>query len=74
LSYAKLGGALSTVEEAIFLEKKSSKRIVHFRSTKFPARTLQSEFPDNSPVEDFDMQKYLDTIIQNQHNVDSFAL
>lgn len=73
-SYAKLGGALSTVEEAIFLEKKSNKRIVHFRSTKFPARTLQTELPDNVPVDDFSMKTYLETIITNQSDVDSYSI
>lgn len=73
-SYAKLGGALSTVEEALFLEKKSNKRIVHFRSTKFPARTLQSELPDNLPVDEFSMQTYLEAIIANQADADSYSL
>ena len=73
-SYAKLGGALSTVEEAIFLEKKSNKRIVHFRSTKFPARTLQPELPDNLPVDEFSMQTYLEAIISNQADADSYSL
>ena len=73
-SYAKLGGALSTVEEAIFLEKKSNKRIVHFRSTKFPARTLQTDLPDNVPVDDFSMKSYLEAIIANQSDVDSYSI
>lgn len=73
-SYAKLGGALSVVEEAIFLEKKANKRIVHFRSTKFPARTLIESFPDNMLVDEFDMQTYLRTIIENQSDVDSCSL
>ena len=73
-SYAKLGGALSTVEEALFLEKKSNKRIVHFRSTKFPARTLQSELPDSLPVDEFSMQTYLEAIIANQADADSYSL
>ena len=61
-------------EEAIFLEKKSNKRIVHFRSTKFPARTLQTELPDNVPVDDFSMKAYLETIITNQSDVDSYSI
>ncbi len=73
-SYAKLGGALSTVEEAIFLEKKNNKRIAHFRSTKFPARTLQETFPDSISVDEFDMQTYLQAVVANQMEADELAL
>lgn len=73
-SYAKLGGALSTVEEAIFLEKKTNKRIVHFRSTKFPARTLQDAFPDQLSSDEFNMQTYLESVIASQTETDELAL
>jgi GTPase SAR1 family protein len=73
-SYAKLGGALSIVEEALFLEKKPTKRVVHFRSTKFPARTLIEDLPDSISADDFNMQTYLESVIANQAAADSFAL
>ncbi len=41
-SFAKKGAYLSEVDEGIFIEVKGNKRILHFRSGKFPARTLQS--------------------------------
>jgi GTPase SAR1 family protein len=73
-SYAKLGGALSTVEEAVFIEKKATKRIVHLRSTKFPARSLQEDLPDSIGIDDFDMQAYLDGVSTHQDAADDLAL
>ena len=65
---------LAETDEAIFIETKSSKRVLHFRSLKFPARTLQEDLPDHMPVEEFNLQKHLETLSANQSVVDDFAL
>lgn len=59
-SFSKLGGFLSTVDEGIFIETKNNKRIIHFRSTKFPARTLQEEFPDEINVDNFSLSDMIE--------------
>lgn len=73
-SFAKVGGFLGTVDEAIFIETKNNKRILHFRSTKYPARTLREETPDSMPVDDFNLGEYLDVLRAEQEDVSTFAL
>lgn len=73
-SFAKRGGFLAEVDEAIFIEVKSNKRILHFRSAKLPARSLQEELPDSLPVEEFNLQQHIETLAGNASAVDEFAL
>jgi hypothetical protein len=73
-SFAKIGSFLSVVDESIFIETKSSKRILHFRSTKFPARTLQEENPDSMPVDDFNLGTYVSHLREVNSAVNEFEL
>ena len=62
-SFAKLGGFLSVVDEAIYIQtKKNDKRELHFRSTVYPARTLQDDLPNTIAVEDFDLQTHVERL------------
>lgn len=74
MSFAKRGGFLAEVDEAIFLEAKTNKRIVHFRSAKLPARSLQPDLEDSMPVEDFSLQQHINVIAGNASQVDEFQL
>lgn len=73
-SFAKVGSFLSVVDESIFIETKSNKRILHFRSTKFPARTLQDDNPDSMPTEDFDLGTYVTHLEEINSAVNEFEL
>ena len=73
-SFAKRGGVLAETDQALFLETKSNKRIVHFRSTKFPARTLVEDDPDSIDVTAFNLQDYIDKLSANQTLADDYAL
>lgn len=73
-SFAKRGGFLAEVDESIFINIKSNKRILHFRSTKLPARTLQDELPDNLPVDEFNLQDHIEALAKTANAVDDFAL
>ena len=73
--FAKRSAWLSVVDEAIFITVGvSGKRELHFRSTKYPARTLTESLPDSMDVTDFDMQKHLDMLADNAAGVNEFAL
>lgn len=72
--FAKRGGFLAEVDQSLFLETKGSKRILHFRSTKFPARTLVESDPDSMPVEEFNLQDYITKLSNLQAEVNEFAL
>ena len=67
-------GFLAETDQSIFLETRNNKRIIHFRSTKFPARTLREADPDSMTVEEFNLQAYIDTLAEEQQSVDEFAL
>lgn len=74
-SFSKIGGFLSTVDDSIYIEtKKGNKRIVHFRSTVFPARTLNDELPDSINVEDYSLQKHIETLGQQAEEAQEYAL
>jgi hypothetical protein len=73
-SFAKRGGFLAEVDEAIFIEVKNNKRIAHLRSTKFPARSLQESLPENIDVEEFNLQEHIDLLAGNAVEVDDYQL
>lgn len=73
-SFSKTGGFLSVVDEAIFIEAKNEKRTLHFRSTKYPARTLVEELPDSMLVDKFNLQEHIDLLNARSSNVDEYEL
>lgn len=73
-NFAKKGGFLSTVDQAVFIEVKNGKRIVHHRSAKFASRTTLKELPDNQPVEEYNLQKHIEMLEAIRDNVASFRL
>jgi hypothetical protein len=73
-SFAKRGGFLAEVDEAVFIEVKSNKRTLHFRSAKLPARSLQEDLPDSMAIEDFNLQEHINTLSGNASAVDEYAL
>ena len=72
--FGKRGSFLSEVDEAIFIETKNGKRIIHFKATKFPARTLTEGVPDSMPVEEFNLQDYMKLLSASADAADEFAL
>lgn len=73
-SYGKKGGILSEVDEAIFVELKSKKRIVHFRNSKMCSRTTMADLPETMPVEEFNLQKHLELLMEKQSKADKWSL
>ena len=72
--FAKRGGFLAEVDEAIFIEVKANKRTVHFRSTKFPARSLQDEVPDSAPIGEFNLNDHINTLAKGVDSVDEYEI
>ena len=72
--FSRRGGFLSETDNSIFIETKNNKRIVHHRSTKFPARTVIGELPDSQPVEDYDLQQHIDTLAKLSDSVEDYIL
>jgi len=67
-SFKKIGGFLSVVDEAIFLETKGSKRIIHHKSTKFPARSIVPDLASNVPLEEFNLSTHMDLLAKHTGN------
>ena len=73
-SYGKKGGMLSEVDEAIFLEVKGKKRVVHYRNAKMAARTVVAELPDSVPLEEFNLQEHIELLQKKQNKAAEWSL
>lgn len=73
-SFAKRGGFLSEVDNSVFIETKSNKRIVHHRSTKFPARTMLEGVPDSEPVDNYSLKNHIQELTKLKDGVAEFIL
>ena len=73
-SWGKKGGIISEVDEAVFIELKGKKRILHYRNPKMLARTTITDLPDSVPLEEFNLQSHLDMLLENQGSVAEFTL
>ena len=73
-SYGKKGGILSEVDEAIFVELRGKKRIVHFRNSKMCSRTTLEDLPENMPIEDFNLQEHLEKLQAKQGAAEKWSL
>lgn len=73
-SYGKKGGMLSEVDEAVFLEVKGKKRIIHYRNSKMAARTVVAELPDSVPLDEFNLQTHLELLQTKQSKADEWSL
>lgn len=72
--FQKRGGFFAEVDFAMFIEMKSNKRVLHLRSTKFPARTLNDSDPDSLPIDEFSLQDYITELSSTREEVDEFIL
>ena len=73
-SYGKKGGILSEVDEAIFIELKGKKRVVHFRNSKMVSRTTTKDLPDSMPIEEFNLQAHVELLEAKQQNSAKWSL
>lgn len=74
-SYGKKGGMLSEVDEAIFIEMKGKKRIIHFRNPKLVARTTVSDLPDSLDMtEGFSLKEHIEMLKSKQSKAAEWSL
>ena len=73
-SYGKKGGILSEVDEAIFIELKGKKRIVHFRNSKMCSRTTSADLPATTDSEDFNLQAHIEFLRSKQGKAEKWSL
>lgn len=73
-SFSKRGGFLSETDNAIFVETKNGKRIVHHRSTKFPSRTVLEDMPDSQGAKEYKLNDHLEKLRALKDKVADFIL
>ncbi len=73
-SWGKKGGAISEVENALFVELKGSKRVIHHKTNKMLSRSLIDSLPESQPIEDFNLQNYVDLISEELDSSETFEL
>lgn len=73
-AFAKAGSWLSVVNEAVFIEKKSNKLIVHTSGLKYPARSTLADLPTNIPIEEYTLQDHLNLLVATKVEAEDFQL
>lgn len=75
-SWGKKGGIISEVSEALFIEIKGKKRVVHTRSPKMLSRSMvpPEDLPDTIPVDNFNLQEHMNKLTGLQTEAEEFIL
>jgi hypothetical protein len=73
-AFAKAGSWLSVVNDAIFIEKKSNKLIVHTSGFKYPCRTTLDDLPTGIAIEDYSLQEHIDKLASVKFEAEEFVL
>lgn len=73
-SWGKKGGAISEVENGLFIELKGTKRIIHHKNQKMLSRSLIDALPESQPADEFNLQTYLDLVGKEIDESDTYEL
>ena len=73
-AFAKAGSWLSVVNDAVFIEKKPNKLVVHTSGFKYPARSTLDDLPTNIDIEEYDLQKHIDMLSATKIEATDYAL
>lgn len=72
--FAKAGSWLSVVNDAIFIEKKSNKRVVHQKSLKFPCRTTIEGIDAEIDATKYDINEHIAQLVSSKVEAEGFQL
>ena len=75
-SFSKSGGFLSVVDNAVAIEVKSNKTIIHHRTPKMAARTIltEKELPDVVEMSEYNLQDHINLLETKHDEVAEFIL
>ena len=73
-AFAKAGSWLSVVNEAVFIEKKTGKLLVHTDNLKFPCRTTLKDLPTAVSSTDYSLQDHLAQLTATKVEASEYAL
>ena len=72
--FAKAGSWLSVVNDAVFIEKKSNKRVIHQKSLKFPCRTTIEDIEAEVDADKYDINAHIATLTRQKLEATEFTL
>ena len=72
--FGKAGSWMSVTNEAVFIEKKSGKFIIHQRSMKHPCRTTLAELEDSLDSDKYDINEHIAKLTSSKVEAESFIL
>lgn len=73
-AFAKAGSWLSVVNDAVFIEKKANKLVVHTSGLKYPARSTLIGLETNVDIENYKLQEHLDKLTAIKIEAEDYAL
>ena len=72
--FGKAGSWMSVVNEAVFIEKKSGKFIIHQRSMKHPCRTTLADLEDYVDSDKYDINEHIAKLTASKVEAQEFIL
>lgn len=73
-AFAKAGSWLSVVNDAVFIEKKPNKLVVHTSGLKYPARSTLTDLPTGVDIEQYSLQDHIDKLTAQKVEATDFEL
>jgi hypothetical protein len=72
--FGKAGSWISVVNDAVFIEKKSGKYLIHQKSMKFPCRTTLTELEDSVDSTNYDINDHIAKLTASKLEAEEFVL
>jgi len=72
--FGKAGSWMSVVNDAIFIEKKTGKFIIHQKSMKFPCRTTLQDMAESVDGADYDINEHIAKLTASKIEAQEFVL
>ena len=63
-----------TLKETIFIELKGTKRIIHHKTHKMLSRSLIDSLPESQPIDEFNLQEYINLVSDEIDSSETFEL
>jgi hypothetical protein len=73
-NFGKNGSWLSVTDNAIFLEVKGNKRIVHNTTMKFPCRSNLADIPESMDIVDYDINAHIEALEQQVTDSEEWSI
>ncbi len=73
-AFGKNGSWMSVTDEAVFLEIKGGKRVIHFTNPKFPCRSLLEDSPESMDVSEFTINTYIEALENNNKESEDWMI